>query len=144
MKTLVCLLLLTVFSYAAEKPYFTYSNFHTMGSYPMFGAGIRIQNKSYALDFSGNTCVLNPPNSLRIVHFRSLYLAYPKETSFYFGGGLGFLNEPETINVSGSLESSIGYQWGTRFFIEGNAILPFKHSPVLAPIWPGLTCGVGF
>jgi len=144
MKTVVCFLTLifAVVSNAAEKPHFIYGDVHAMGGYPMIGVGVRTQKGIHALDFSGNTCPLNPPGSLSSFHLRSLYLVYPKQTGFYFGGGLGILNEPESIKITGSFESAIGYQWSNRIFLEGNAIWPFKTHP--APVWPGLTLGFGF
>lgn len=146
MKAIACLLALalTTLGNAAEKPYFTYGDIHAMGSYPMVGVGVRTQKGVHAFDFSGNASPLNPPHSLNVFHLRSLYLVYPKQTGAYFGGGLGFLNEPETVKMSGSLESAVGYQWKNRVFLEGNAIVPFKQSQALAPVWPGLTVGFGF
>ncbi|OGN63663.1 MAG: hypothetical protein A3E80_02720 [Chlamydiae bacterium RIFCSPHIGHO2_12_FULL_49_9] len=134
----------TTLGYTTEKPYFIYGDVHAMSGYPMVGAGVRAQKGIHAFDFSGNTCLLNPPNSLNIFHLRSLYLVYPKQVGFYLGGGLGILNEPETIEISGSFESAIGYQWKNRVFLEGSTIVPFKQSQALAPVWPGLTFGVGF
>ena len=145
-KITFCLLatIFTIFSYSKETPYFTYGDVHAMGGYPMTGVGIRTQKGIHAFDFSGNVCPLNPMQSLNLFHLRSLYLVYPKQTGFYLGGGLGFLNEPETVKVSGSFESAIGYQWKNRIFLEGNAIVPFKQSQVRPSVWPGLTLGVGF
>lgn len=110
----------------------------------MVGVGARTQKGIHALDFAGNACPLNPPKSLNIFHLRSLYLVYPTPTGFYFGGGLGVLNDPETIKVSGSFEGAIGYQWENRIFIEGNAFVPFKQSQAISPVFPGLTLGFGF
>jgi hypothetical protein len=146
MKTIVSVLAFTfaVFGYAAEKPYFSYADVQAMGGHPMVGAGFRVQKGVHGFDFSGNTCPLSPPDSLNIFHVKSLYLIYPKQKGLYLGGGLGLLNDPDSIKVSGSFESAIGYQWKNRLFIEGNAIVPFKQSQALVPVWPGLTFGVGF
>ncbi len=146
MKTIIYIITFafTAFSHATEKPYFAYVDVHAMGGYPMVGAGVRTQKGIHAFDLSGNTCSLNLPTSLNIFHVRSLYLVYPKQVGFYCGGGLGLLNEPETIQISGSFESAIGYQWKKQFFLEGHIIVPFKQSPPLTPVWPGLTLGYGF
>ena len=147
MKTALCLftLIFAILGSAAEKPYFSYGEVHAMGGYPMVGIGIRTQKNIHAVDFSANTCPLNPPKSLIVFHLRALYLIYPAREGLYLGAGLGFLNEPETIKrSSGSFESALGYQWKNRIFLEGNAIVPFKKSDILPPIWPGLSLGFGF
>lgn len=146
MRTIICLLALTfaVCIHATETTYFIYGDVQTMGGYPMIGTGVRLQKGIHSFDLSGNFCPLNPPQSLNIFHLKSLYLVYPKQREFYYGGGLGILSEPESIRVSGSFESTIGYQWKNRIFLEGNVTVPFKQSQVVSPIWPGLTLGFGF
>ena len=153
MKSSLCLLVLIFANLgnAVEKPYFTYGNVHAMGGYPMIGAGVRAQKGIHAFDFSGNICPLKPPHSFQLFHVRSLYLVYPKQTGLYFGGGLGILNDPETIQISGSFESTMGFQWGNRIFLEANPFVPFKNSfttrtgkQVHFYICPGLTFGFGF
>jgi hypothetical protein len=146
MKKVLCLLALTfaVLGKATEKLYFTYGSVQAMGGYPMIGAGVRTQKGIHTFDFSGNICPIRPPVTLNIFHLRSLYLVYPNRTGLYFGGGLGLLNEPETIKISGSFESAIGFQWANRIFLEGSAIVPLKQSPAISPIWPVLTLGFGF
>lgn len=131
-------------SYFGKTCYSTYADIQFMGGLPMVGMGVRTKSGIHAFDFSGNTCLLNPPHSLKNFHLRSLYLVYPKHTGFYFGGGLGLLNEPETIKISGSGEGAIGYHWKNGIFLEGNVIVPFKQSQHLAPVWPGLTLGFCF
>jgi hypothetical protein len=152
MKKIFFLLVLahTIFGYSEtsssfEKTHYsTYVDIHLMGGLPMVGVGVRTKTRIHAFDFSGNICPLNPPSSLKNFHLRSLYLAYPKQTGLYFGVGLGLLNEPETIKVSGSGEGAIGYHWENGIFLEGNIIVPFKQSKKSSPVWPGFTLGVGF
>ncbi len=123
-----------------EKPYFIYGDMQALGLYPLIGGGVRVQKEIHAFDFSTNFCPFNPS----IFHIKSLYLIYPQQRGFYAGGGLGILNDPETINRSGSFEIAIGYQWGNRFFLEADVLLPFKHAEGLSPVCPGLTFGVSF
>jgi len=137
-------LLLSTVGIAEERPYFFYGDAHTMGGYPMVGVGIRSQKGIHAFDFSGNICPLNAPGSFNLFQLKSLYLIYPGQKGFYFGEGLGFLNEPETVKLSVSAEFAIGYQWKNRIFFEGNATVPFKHIGMFSPVWPGLTLGFGF
>ena len=146
MKTFFCLviLILTAQVGATEKPYFLYGDIQAMGGYPMVGMGVRSQKGIHAFDFAGNACPLNQPSSFAIFHLRSLYILNPEKTNFYVGAGLGMLNEPETIGISGSFESALGYQWKNRIFAELNAIVPFKTSDSISPVWPGLTLGFGF
>jgi hypothetical protein len=110
----------------------------------MLGVGARLQRGIHGFDLLGNTCPLNPPVSLNSFHFRSLYLLYPAQKRFYLGSGLGMLNEPESVRISGSFECALGYQWKSQIFLEASAIVPFVQSDVVAPIWPGVTLGVGF
>jgi hypothetical protein len=146
MKTFTFLLMLAsaLLGHATEKPYFTYGDVHTMGGYPMIGVGGRAQKGIHAFDLSINASPLSLPASLNVFHLRSLYLVYPKQTGLYVGGGLGLLNEPETVKVSGSFESAIGYQWKSRIFLEGSAMVPLKQSEASVPVWPGVTVGYGF
>lgn len=146
MKVIISVLTFTcaVFGCAVETPNFVYADVQAMGGHPMVGFGFRTQKGVHALDVSGNIRPVIPPEPLIIFHLKSLYLVYPQQKGFYLGGGLGLLNDPESVEVSGSFESTIGYQWKNRLFIEGNAIVPFKQSQALVPVWPGLTFGVGF
>jgi hypothetical protein len=134
----------SVLGYSAEKPYFAYGDAQAMGVRPMVGAGVRAQKGAHAFDISWNVCPESPPNSLNVFHLKTLYLSFPKDTGLYFGAGLGILNEPKNVRVSGSLEASFGFQWANNLFLEANAIAPFRQSRTVDPVWPGLTLGFGF
>ncbi len=146
MKTVIFLLTLLFMGYGhtLESRYFVYGDAQAIGGYPMTGVGIRRQSGIHAWDISGNVCPLNPPASLQLFHVRGLYLIYPKEQGLYLGGGLGALNDPTTINFSGTIEGALGYEWQNRVFFELNGIAPIQQSPPIAPVWPGLTLGMGF
>ena len=159
MKIFLCLFvfLFAVLGHAEEKPYFSYGDVHAMGGYPMVGIGFRAQKDVHAFDLSANACPWNPPRSLTVFHFRALYLIYPAKEGLYFGAGLGFLNEPETMKrMSGSFEGAIGWQGKlgrrARIFLEVDGIVPFHKAYAASPqgiqlmsrIWPGLTTGFGF
>lgn len=121
---------------------FIYGSAQLMGGLPMAGVGVRLQNETHSLDFSGYTCFVDFPHAVSIFHLRGLCLFYPKQKGFYVGAGFGLLNEPETTGISGSIESAIGVQWKEQFFLELNAVAPFFTS--IFPVWPGLTLGIGF
>jgi len=130
--------------YAAEVTQFFYGDVHAMGGYPMVGGGMRMHSNQHAFDIGGNTCPLHPPQSLSVWHLKSQYLFYPTKETYYFGGGLGLLNEPETIHFSGCLEASLGIEWKQHLFLEVGGIVPFRSSKNTAPVWPSLTVGMGF
>ena len=127
-----------------KNPIIKYMNLRSMGGLPMVGAGIRTQTGIYNLDLSANICPTDLPKTLSIFHVRGLCLIYPKQLGFYFGGGLGMLNQPETIKISSSFETAIGFQWPNKFFLEIDATCPMKHTHNINPIWPCLTLGYGF
>lgn len=147
--TIAFLLMIASFAAAETSSYFGYGDLHAMGGYPMVGLGVRVQEGFQGMDFSANICPLNPPKSLRLFQIRGLYLYYPKRVGFYCGGGLGLLNEPETLkHLSGSLEAVIGYEWKIArtipIFLAVNGTVPFSHPYVVGRVWPGLTFGLGF
>lgn len=128
-------------------PHF-YGETHAMGGIPMVGVGMRDHKFKQGYDFSVNVCPLNPPESLFVFHARGVYTVYPARKGMYFGGGLGVLNWPETIGVTGSLEGTLGYEWvlsnRSIVFLQANVIAPFKRDQFNFPIWPGLSLGTGF
>ena len=146
---LIFFAILSVNSYANEKPYFFYGETSSMGAVPMLGLGLRTQKGIHGFDFSGDiSCSPLPAHHFsdrfKMFHIKSLYLVHPKQTGIYFGVGLGIVNEPETIKLSGSAEGVIGYQWANKVFLQGNVITPFKQKSALIPVFPGLNFGVGF
>lgn len=153
MKILIALFaLLTVSASALEESFFAYADLHAMSGYPMVGLGIRSHKGVHAIDLSANACPLNPWKSFQSYHLRGLYLFFPRQTGFYLGGGLGYLNEPETLKkTSATLEAALGFQW-RRLFLEGNIMSPYQRSHYRdrdklgagMHIWPGLTLGFGF
>ena len=141
---LICFLFISSCVVAEEATHFIYGDIHAMGGYPMVGVGVRAKKGKHGVDLSGN--VLNK----RLYHAKGLYLFYPLNEGFYFGGGLGVLSEPESIKggVSGSAEGVVGYQWklgnSHALFLDGGAIFPFKEPRGVGRVWPTLTLGLGF
>ncbi|MES2273197.1 MAG: hypothetical protein V4487_03300 [Chlamydiota bacterium] len=148
------ILIITASLHAEEKSYFGYGDIHAMGGYPMLGIGVRAKTGIHCLDLSGNISplpgLLHGKFSPALFHVRGLYLIYPQQEGIYLGGGLGFLNEPETlVHPGGSFEGALGYQWRRAhknpLFLEANAIAPFeKPGGKSLRVWPGLTFGLGF
>lgn len=144
--TFISLIFLTTFLSAVDKPYFVHGDVGTMGAFPMLGIGVRTKTGMHSFDVVG---LMYPIKSFPF-HIKGLYLLYPKEEGFYLGGGLGFLNEPESLKqVTGSYEGALGYQWNsdnkkTQSFLELNVIAPFVEPQGTMRAWPGLTFGVGF
>lgn len=153
MKTLL-LALLALSSVAFAKDNWFYGSAHALGGYPMVGIGIRSTHGSHGLDLSGNVCPLNKLSPV-IFHAKGQYLFYPVKDFLYLGGGLGVLNEPESMKrISGSFEGTLGCQWGlsrkNTFFLQANLTVPFDkpelpdRSEFTARMLPGLTAGIGF
>ena len=123
---------------------FTYTSINTMGTYPMFAAGFRGHTGFHGLDLSLSFCPSNLPKSLTIFHLKSLYCLFPLQNSFYMGAGFGILNDPKTVHLSSTIETSLGLQFKNRFFLEANGLIPMKQTSQNFPIWPGITVGYGF
>jgi hypothetical protein len=133
--------LFIAFNSIVESSFFTYGSVHSMGGRPMAGIGLRSHQEVYALDLSLN---MASPYSSKLFHVKSLCLIYPGQSSLYLGGGLGVLNDPESIHFSGSFESALGFQLADKAFLEANAIIPFKKDASVGRVWPGVTLGYRF
>ena len=161
MKKIAAFILTAFFCNAAELPrYYGYGSVHMMGGYPMVGIGLRTQKGINGFDISGSALPYFTRFSDLPFHIKSLYLFHPKSKGVYLGAGLGVLNEPETVGISGSFESSFGFEWrvknGNAFFLEGDVIGPFRKSTRRVykngkieiqekrAIWPGVSFGYGF
>jgi hypothetical protein len=126
------------------RNYSFYGSVDSMGVNPMLSVGARYHDGFHAGDFSASICPINPPESLEIFHAKGLYLFYPYESNFYFGGGLGVLKDNDQVeDVSASLEASVGYEWQNGIFVQGNITTPFKFSSISIPV-PGVSMGYGF
>ncbi len=138
----------SILAVARGKPYYTYTDVQAIGGNPLVGGGMRFLGGRTSIDISGNVLPTNGFSPL-IFHTKAQLLLYPVK-GVYLGGGLGLLNEPETLSgVTGSLEGSFGLEWRTRqgrhFFLEASAVAPFqKPSGNALRVWPGLTFGYGF
>jgi hypothetical protein len=123
---------------------FTYTSINTMGTYPMFATGFRGHKGLHGLDISLSFCPTNLPKSLSIFHLKSLYCLFPMQNSLYLAAGFGMLNDPKSIHLSSTIETSLGFQFKNRFFLEANGLIPTKQTTQNFPIWPGITVGYGF
>ncbi len=136
---LIIFSLFIVSSVNAEETIRPYITAQSMGGYPMGGIGFRTPN----LD----VCAVVYPPVPAIFHVKAQYLFHPlRNRGYYIGTGLGVLQELELIQLTGSLEASIGYAWYTPrnkvlIFVEANGTMPFKNP---GRSWPGVSVGVGF
>ena len=142
-KILLFSILLVGFTLKAQCSQFFYTDTHAMGGHAMIGLGTRMQKGYYALDLSLNSrSIVFDKNGL--YHSRALLLAYPMRSGFYFGGGMGYLNEPESMKKSsGSIEGCLGYEWRSGVFFQTNATNPLQKTTA-AKVWPGMTLGYRF
>jgi len=160
MRKFLLLFFIPVLISSADERAFGYGDIHMMAGYPMVGVGIRSHKGANGYDFSGSLFPYFTDISRLLFHLKGLYHFHPKGGGFYFGSGLGLLNEPETMGLSGSFEAAAGFQWRTRggqvFFLQADAIAPFSKAirreivdgqlrvREERAIWPGTTFGFGF
>ena len=161
MKKIIAFILVAFVCQAAQPPrYYGYGSVHMMGGYPMVGVGLRTQKGINGFDISGSAFPYFTRFADLPFHIKSLYLFHPRSKGIYLGAGLGLLNEPETIRISGSFEGSFGFEWrikkGNVFFLEADVIGPFRKSirrvykdgkaelQEKRALWPGLSFGYGF
>ena len=128
-----------------DKTHFGYAELGSIGGYPAIGGGYRTQVGYHGFDISGKFFPLIPIPAAEI---RGLYLFYPQQKGIYFGSGLGFIREGETLrHGSLSFDAVIGYQWkmakGRDLFFQVEGITPFKKT-CCSPIWPAISIGIGF
>ncbi len=147
MKKLLFVLLCSVSAFlgASDSHQFVYSEFSTLGGYPLVGPGFRLKKGVNSFDLSGQIMVINPS----IFHLKGSYLFYPQQEGFYLGAGVGMINEPESLrHLSGAFEGALGYEWKVGknhpLFVECNVITPFQEPQGTIRAWPGVSFGIGF
>ncbi len=110
----------------------------------MFAAGFRGQLGLHGFDLSLSFCPSNLPRSLSIFHAKTLYCLFPFKDTFYLASGFGMVNDPKTVHLSTTFETSLGLQFKNRFFLEANGMIPMVQTSQNLPIWPGISIGYGF